>query len=537
MGSDVATSTAAPTITHTPPPPAMGPLQLARWAWRQLTSMRVALILLFLLAVAAVPGSVFPQRRVDPLAVADFVEANPGTAPWLDRLSMFDVYGSPWFGAVYVLLFISLVGCVVPRSRHHLQAIRARPPAAPRRLERLPEHRRVTSDRDAQGVLDVAEAALRAKRYRVDRTADTLAAERGHLRETGNLVFHFSLLLILVGAALGGLVGYRGTAVVVEGETFANTVTQYDDLSPGRLYDPADLPPFSVALDDFEAVFEEERGSQRGIARDFTAVVTYRESPDDDERTTTIKVNEPLQLGGAKLHLLGHGYAPIFTVEDGDGDIVFQGPVPFLPQDKNFTSAGVVKVPDAVPEQLGFQGFFLPTAIIDTELGPTSAFPGALNPAVVLLAWRGDLGIDAGIPQSVYQLDLDNMDKVTDDGQPVSQILGAGDILELPDGLGRITYDGYVTWINLQVSDNPGLPVLLTGSVLAMVSVSLSLFVRRRRLWFRVAADAGAGTVVDVAGLDRAHGGDLADELDALVRRLGEVGSATSTMEGSPVPR
>lgn len=517
-------------------PPALGPVQRARWAWRQLTSMRVALILLFLLAVAAVPGSIFPQRRVDPLAVADFLQANPTSGPWLDRLSMFDVYGSPWFGAVYVLLFVSLVGCVLPRSRQHLRAVRARPPAAPRRLDRLPEHRRVHSSRDVQGALDVAEAGLRAKRYRVDRTDSSLAAERGHLRETGNLVFHLSMLLILVGAALGGLVGYRGTAVVVEGETFANTATQYDDLAPGRLAGARALAPFSFALDEFQATFEQV-GAQRGMARDFVATVTYREQPEDDPQTTTIKVNEPLQLGGAKLHLLGHGYAPRFTVRDGAGDVVFQGPVPFLPQDVNFFSTGVVKVPDSSPEQLGFEGFFLPTAVVDSERGPLSVFPGAQNPAVVLTAWRGDLGVDSGIPQSVYRLDTDGMEQVTSGGQPLARLLGAGETLELPDGLGRITYDGYSRWVNIQVSSNPGLPILLTGAVLAMVSVSLSLFVRRRRIWVRVAAGPSAGTVVDVAGLDRAHGGDLADEVDLLARRLGHPVQPLPTTEGSPVQR
>lgn len=517
----------------------MRPWELARWAWRQLTSMRIALILLFLLALAAVPGSIFPQRRVDPIAVSDYVRANPTTAPWLDRLSMFDVYGSPWFGAVYVLLFVSLVGCVLPRSKQHWRAVRARPPAAPRRLDRLPQHRRVHTGRDGQAALDVAAAALRSRRYRVDRTADTLAAERGYLRETGNLVFHLSLLLILLGAALGGLIGYRGTAIVVEGEGFTNAVTQYDDLAPGRIFDPAGLPPFTLALDDFDATFRSE-GKQRGAAEDFTATVTYRESPTDAPRTTTIKVNEPLQLGGADLHLLGHGYAPRFTVEDGAGRVVFDGPVPFLPQDANFTSTGVVKVPDASPEQLGFTGFFLPTAVIDDERGPTSAFPDALNPGVVLLAWRGDLGLDSGIPQSVYRLEQDAMERVEDGGQPVTQLLGVGETLELPDGLGRVTFDGYARWVNLQVSANPGLPVLLAGAVLAMVSVSVSLFVRRRRIWVRVATPPAAGTVVYIAGLDRAHGGDLADELDAMAQRIdasNEPVQVGSEVEGSAVPR
>ena len=48
-----------------------------RWIWRQLTSMRTALILLFLLALAAIPGSLIPQTRVDPSAVAAFKDRHP----------------------------------------------------------------------------------------------------------------------------------------------------------------------------------------------------------------------------------------------------------------------------------------------------------------------------------------------------------------------------------------------------------------------------------------------------------------------------
>ncbi|HEX6055984.1 MAG TPA: cytochrome c biogenesis protein ResB, partial [Intrasporangium sp.] len=106
---------------------------MARWAWRQLTSMRTALFLLLLLAVAAVPGSVFPQRNIDSGRVADYLAQNPDTGPWLDRLGFFDVYASPWFSAIYLLLFVSLIGCIVPRTRVHLRALRATPPRAPAR--------------------------------------------------------------------------------------------------------------------------------------------------------------------------------------------------------------------------------------------------------------------------------------------------------------------------------------------------------------------------------------------------------------------
>ena len=108
-----------------------------RWCWRQLTSMRTALILLLLHAVAAIPGSLFPQRSQNPIQVKQFFAENPETAIWLDRLSLFNVFSSPWFSAIYLLLFISLIGCVLPRIIEHLKAIGAKPPLTPKYLDRM----------------------------------------------------------------------------------------------------------------------------------------------------------------------------------------------------------------------------------------------------------------------------------------------------------------------------------------------------------------------------------------------------------------
>jgi cytochrome c biogenesis protein len=105
--------------------------------------MRTALVLLFLLALGAVPGSFLPQRGVDPGKVDQFAAAHRTLAPWLDRLSMFDV-----FAATYILLFTSLTGCVLPRCRQYARAVRAGPPAAPRNLTRLPQVASFETDAD-----------------------------------------------------------------------------------------------------------------------------------------------------------------------------------------------------------------------------------------------------------------------------------------------------------------------------------------------------------------------------------------------------
>jgi len=503
---------------------------LARWVWRQLTSMRIALVLLFLLALAAIPGSIVPQRAVDPVAVGDFRRAHPRLAPLFDRLSLFDVFASPWFSAIYLLLFISLVGCVVPRTRQYLRTARARPTAAPRNLGRLAHHHRWDTDADAAAVLDAAQDQLRREGFRVQPHGNTVSAEKGYLHETGNLAFHFALLLVLAGVAIGHLYGFRGSALVVEGEGFANTLTQYDNFRPGGLHDAASLGPFSFRFSDFHAAYEED-GPQRGASREFDATLSYRPQPGAPARTTHVRVNRPLEAEGAKVFLGAHGYAAVVTVRDGSGRVVHSGPVPFLPTDPvGLTSEGVVKVPDAQPRQLGFQGFFLPTAAFDAQRGPFSTFPEARNPRLVLNAWHGDLGLDSGLPQSVYRLETDGLTLVRKpDGQPLAESLTVGQTMTLPGGLGSLTFDGYREWVVFQVSHDPGKTLALAGGGLALAGVLLSLFVRPRRIWVRAgAADEGGRTVVEVGALARSEAAGLAEEAERV---------AVALRAAAPVPQ
>ncbi len=102
--------------------------------------MRIALILLLMLALAAVPGSLVPQERVDALKASQWKDAHETLTPVYEKLGIFNVYGSPWFAAIYILLVISLLGCIIPRTFVYARGLRAQPPAAPRNLTRLPSH-------------------------------------------------------------------------------------------------------------------------------------------------------------------------------------------------------------------------------------------------------------------------------------------------------------------------------------------------------------------------------------------------------------
>ncbi|MDQ1540474.1 MAG: cytochrome c biosis protein [Actinomycetota bacterium] len=490
-----------------------------RWAWYVLTSMRTALILLFMLALAAVPGTVLPQHASSPLRVRQYYVQHPKLAPIINRLGGFDVFGSWWFAGVYLLLFISLAGCVIPRSRRHLRAMRARPPAAPRNLGRLPHSASWTTDADLDDVASAGYALLRSKRFRVDRAGSSVAAEKGHLRETGNLLFHLSLLVVLAGVAVSAAFGFTGTVLVKEHNGFSDTAIAYDSLKAGRLVDTTKLPPFSFTLNSFDATYE-RTGPTRGAADSFNARVTWQPNLSAKPRDYDITVNHPLSSGGANVYLVGHGYAPHFKVTDATGQ-VFDEVTPFLPQGGTFESQGVVKLPDALPTQLGITGFFLPTAINDLNGRPISTFPAADNPAVVIGVFSGDLGLDDGVPRSVYTLDTSKMTLLG------TAELGPGQTLTLPGGQGSVTFVGFDQWATFQISRDPGKGVVLVAVACMVLGLLLSLRVRRRRVWVRAvpAGSQSAGrTVVAVGGLTRTDAtSGFDDEFAGLVAALQKV--------------
>jgi cytochrome c biogenesis protein len=482
--------------------------------------MRTALILLLLLALAAIPGSVIPQSNVDSLKTSRWQDAHPNLTPVYEKLGLFSVYDSPWFSAIYILLMVSLVGCFVPRTFVYWKALRAAPPPAPRNLSRLPDHSSYDAGGSPREALDAARAELRRRRFRVVTGQDgTVSAERGKLREAGNLLFHVSVLVVLVGFAIGSLFGYRGGVILVVGNGFSNNLTQYDDFVPGSLFAADDMEPFSFDVTGFDVDWLTE-GPSKGQARGFVSHLEYRESPGAQAKDYDLKVNHPLTIGDTEVFLIGHGYAPVITIRDGNGDVAYSGPTIFLPTDQSFRSFGVVKAPDARPTQIGLEGEFYPTYAFTEGSGPFSAFGQAANPAISMLVYAGDLGMDSGQPQSVYQLDKARAGLVRkQDGSMFRVDLAPGQKAELPDGLGSVSFDGVQRWNKIQISRTPGKLVALAGVVLALIGLLGSLFIRPRRVWVR-ARERDGRTLVEVAGLDRSGGGDLAEELREIVRAL-----------------
>ena len=286
--------------------------------------MGTALVLLFLLALGAIPGALLPQRSLNESKV-DAVHR---------RASDHRAVAGPSAGVRRVLQLLVHRDL---RAAVHLAgglpdpaADRARPQPACRSGGRAQEpqpaaqtpHRR--GDRRAAGsghrgdARDCGAGAPSPGPETDDATE--ISAEKGYLREFGNIVFHFSLLGLLVAVAAGKLFGYEGNVIVIAdgGPGFCSaSPAAFDSFRAGNTVDGTSLYPICLRVNDFQADY-----LPSGQAASFAADIDYQAGADLTSgtwRPYRLEVNHPLRVGGDRVYLQGHGYAPTFTVTFPDG--------------------------------------------------------------------------------------------------------------------------------------------------------------------------------------------------------------------------
>ncbi len=506
-----------------------------RRAWRRLISMRTALVLLFLLAIAAVPGSLLPQRPLNPSKVDAYLASHGGWGRFLDHLGMFDVFGSVWFAAIYLLLFVSLIGCLVPRIAVHARALRTKPLPAPRHLDRLPESGSYATEQSADEAGATARAVL-GRRWRVVRRDETsgavaLSAEKGYSRETGNLIFHVALLLALTLIAVGKLFSYQSNYLITEGSGFVNGVFP-DSTRLGRLAADGTISPpaFSLDLDRFTATYLSD-----GEPSQFRADVTYAPNVDAVGERRTITVNHPLRVQGDRVYLIGHGFTPQITVRMPDGSVRTDGAA-FLPTDQTtLLSEGAFKESGKqfANQDLGIEGFFAPSPQDAGGGVITSASPVVNDPVLGIFVYTGTIN-PTGTPQSVYALaDKSKLNRIG------TATLRVGETQTFPGGV-SVTFTGWRPWASLQVSHDPAQGWLLAAAVALVIGLIGSLSVRRRRVWLRITPPspdaADSPTVVSVGGLARSDSGNFTTEFEALLDRLRSAAPSPGDVAAEPAP-
>ncbi|WP_086667974.1 cytochrome c biogenesis protein ResB [Lentzea kentuckyensis] len=485
--------------------------------------MRTALTLLFLLALAAMPGALLPQLSLNAAKVDEYVAQHGWWGDLLLKLGFFEVYATPWFAAIYLLLFVSLVGCLLPRTWEYFKQMRARPVLTPRNLSRMPHHAQVVLDVTPEEAVAKAKKAMRG--WRMDAGEDTVSAERGYLRETGNLVFHFALLGLLVSFALGKMFSYEGQIIVqADGGQFCNGgVFNYDSFRPGLRVDGTDLTPFCVEIGKFSA-----RYLDNGQPVGYEADIRYQSGDDlasNTWRPYNLQVNHPLRTEGDRVYLLGHGYTPTFTVTFPNGEKRTQG-IQWLPSDQltlasegatKFDPPGITDSEQRRKNQIAVTGLLAPTPLLHGSI-LTSKYPALNNPMVAVDVYRGDLGVDDGRGQSIFSIDMGMVDQGR--LQKVARKnLALGEEIALDDGT-KVRFDSVNDWVSLQVSHDPTQGYVLLFAVFIILGLGVSLTVKRRRVWVRATRQEDGRTLVEVGGLARTDQAGYGEEFTRLARAV-----------------
>ena len=487
----------------------------ARVWWRWLTRMKTALILLGFLGLETFLATWVPQEPNVPTTVAEWRAGIGGPGEVLagvfDLFGLFDVYGSPLFLAVLLLLFLSLTACLVPRIRAFVRLARRGQPPLTRHLGDQPHVDTVVTTADTDTALEVVRSSL--SRWRI-RPVDTdrpeqVAAEAGILsREGGSLVFHLSFYVLLVGIILNQLLSFEGQVAVVEATSITDSPAIYAGPEPGRWWNDTDHPGFNLALDEFRIDWIRSLEFQ-GQPSLFESLVTITEQ-DGTAYTDTIGGNDPLIVDGMKIHQLAWGYAPEVLVLDADGEQVAGGPLVATETNQGFFRSAV-KAPSADPD-IGVEVQFWPWAPSDEDgrVSFTGA-PWADDPILRFEEFRGDLNLLR--PQNVSQLDTRLMTSESEG------FLRPGQVAELSDGA-QLVFLGWRRWVGFQMSYRPMVPVLLLGSFLLLVGLVPALYAYRRRLWVQVEPIPDGGTIVTVAGRAFQREERFADEFADLVTTL-----------------
>ena len=228
---------------------------------------------------------------------------------------------------------VSLVGCIVPRLFVYWRGLRAEPPAAPRNLTRLPgprvvHHRRGRRTSCCERARRAAAAQRRYRRASDGADGVRSAPSGATCARPATCSSTSSVLVVLVGFAIGSLFGYKGGVILVRRQRL---LQHPDPVRRLRARQP-------VRRRRHGAVLLHRRRLRRGVADDRAAAghgprlrrrtLTYRDVTPGRGRRRSLRpqVNHPLTIGGTEVFLIGHGYAPVITVRDGDGNIAYDGP-------------------------------------------------------------------------------------------------------------------------------------------------------------------------------------------------------------------
>jgi cytochrome c biogenesis protein len=501
--------------------------------WRNLRSMRTALILLLLLALASVAGSVIPQWPTSPERVLQYQQAHHWVGEFYERAGLFDVFGSWWFVLITALLFTSLVACLVPRTRAAWRSVRQRPMQA-REIDAFRHYEEIAVPAAPDAAIASSVRVLRRRAFRVaaDPGSHTVAAEKGAAREVGSLCFHWAFILLLAGVIWGKGTGYTGYAVIAPGATWVDAQANYQgELRAGRFFG-GDFTGTGIRLRSFDVTY-----GPTGVATDFVSHVDLLDPEGNLIRTQDIRVNHPAHVAGLNVFQNAFGWAPQLKVSlDGtplaDQTLVLsREPAPAGVPAEAMPWLGYLKVTSVKPQMALEVELYPDSRAFFQQLTTGQPVPMTteFDPVIRFTVWRGPI-----LDPSPASLDTTFMRKTA------SGVVGGGRVASLKTGRPVQTGDegqgltlSFATlgqYTVLEVTRDRGVPVVLVAAILILLGLLPALYTSRRKVWVR-AAPNGTGALLKVGGFALQRKPQFEEEFAKVVKALTEAAGGRSSAE------
>ena len=425
-------------------------LQLWLRFWHEFTRMRTAIYFLIAIIAITLIGALVPQQNTDSQTLVDSFLASHQHLNSLAAavgLPLTSVFVSPLFYALVACLYLSLGWCVLRRG----QAL-------------------------------------------VVRTVRGYARNAQYWGEWGSWLFHTSFFLILFAAVWGKATGFDGLLTIIQGQTVTEAAASYDSLEQGVLSNGYHTN-LQLHLNSFVAKY-----GAGGVASLYKSSITV-ERQGKPIMTRNVEVNHYLAVDGIHIYQQDYGWAPVITVRNPAGQVVFSSPIECFGENKSDETC-VLKVPDFNytvpgshhPLQLGAQMVMLPDArtIVPVTnagqlntIGTTYTAGGGVanNPVVGMQLFIGNLGLTNGVPQNVDTLDVSQMVPYFQNGQEVYLPLGTTLKLQLPGANNTsvpftISFTALKPYSLFQISKDSGVPLVYVSFFLIMMGIILKLYIK-----------------------------------------------------------
>lgn len=461
--------------------------------WDLFASVKLAAVLIFLIAVSSIIGTVIeqgaePETNLRLLKKLFGDSLGPTVYRISESLDFMDMYHSWWFLSFLVLFSANLIICSLERLPRVIKLVKEPvKPLHPKMADSVPVRRELSLKGTPEGSNDDLLEGLKSVGFKAGKSATEdggyqLFSQKGSWTRLGVYITHLSILIVLIGAVIGVFFGFKGFLMLMEGQ---ESPVAYDR----NTSKPHELG-FSITNDDFDIEYYTMSGRMTEMPKDYRSWLTVKKDGKKVVRQM-IEVNVPLVYEGYTFYQASYqmnpgaqGYLVLKVVgKEGEPKTIYKrvGNTFEIPGTKT-----VATIKDYSP------------AIGAGQNGDIFTFSDQMvNPAVFI--------------------------EFSEDGKPLFSgwILRLyPDTWKLPDGneVQFIDYWG-VQSTGLQVRKDPGVWIVYLGCLMMAAGLYITFFMSHRRIWVIVGSD-GKNTTVKIRGSANKNSQSFEDRIDKLAARL-----------------